>query len=116
MCQLSVREASAADLSDDRGDELRLERGLEGATLRDGQHPGQLVRRGLLGHAITSCIRRWVCGFAYKTAWQMDARAASAAIRLHGGIGYTRHKPFEHIYRNHTGRVARAPASVLTAV
>ena len=46
----------------------------------------------------------------------MDARAASAAIRLHGGIGYTRHKPFEHIYRNHTGRVARAPASVLTAV
>jgi hypothetical protein len=69
MCQLSVREASAADLSDDRGDELRLERGLEGATLRDGQHPGQLVRRGLLGHAITSCIRRWAtamlrCGVA----------------------------------------------------
>jgi alkylation response protein AidB-like acyl-CoA dehydrogenase len=27
--------------------------------------------------------------------------AADLAIQVHGGIGYTRHKPFEHIYRHH---------------
>jgi alkylation response protein AidB-like acyl-CoA dehydrogenase len=59
----------------------------------------------------------------YKTAWLMDQRhhmdvsdrvsmcnyranrlvcdAADQAIQVHGGIGYTRHKPFEHIYRHH---------------
>ncbi len=59
----------------------------------------------------------------YKTAWQMDRAhhmdvtdkvsmcnyranrlvcdAADRAIQVHGGIGYTRHKPFEHIYRHH---------------
>jgi len=59
----------------------------------------------------------------YKTAWQMDRKghmdisdrvsmcnyranrlvcdAADTAIQVHGGIGYTRHKPFEHIYRHH---------------
>lgn len=63
----------------------------------------------------------------YKTAWHMDqmpkpevARrlsdkiamcnyranrlvcdAADRAMQVHGGIGYSRHKPFEHIYRHH---------------
>ncbi len=59
----------------------------------------------------------------YKTAWQLDREhhmdvtdkvsmcnyranrlvcdAADRAIQVHGGIGYTRHKPFEHIYRHH---------------
>jgi alkylation response protein AidB-like acyl-CoA dehydrogenase len=59
----------------------------------------------------------------YKTAWQLDhgdhmdvtdkvsmcnyranrlaVNAADTAIQVHGGIGYTRHKPFEHIYRHH---------------
>ena len=59
----------------------------------------------------------------YKTAWQLDHEhhmdvtdkvsmcnyranrlvcdAADQAIQVHGGIGYTRHKPFEHIYRHH---------------
>jgi len=59
----------------------------------------------------------------YKTAWQLDrgeamdisdkvsmcnyranrlvCNAADTAIQVHGGIGYTRHKPFEHIYRHH---------------
>ena len=27
--------------------------------------------------------------------------AADRAIQVHGGIGYTRHLPFEHIYRHH---------------
>ena len=63
----------------------------------------------------------------YKTAWQMDrlppreiewqlsdkvsmcnywanrlcCEAADQAMQIHGGIGYSRHKPFEHIYRHH---------------
>jgi alkylation response protein AidB-like acyl-CoA dehydrogenase len=62
-----------------------------------------------------------------KTAWQMDhmphkeverqlsdkvsmcnywgnrlcCEAADRAMQIHGGIGYSRHKPFEHIYRHH---------------
>jgi alkylation response protein AidB-like acyl-CoA dehydrogenase len=61
-----------------------------------------------------------------KTAWEMDripqrervlisdrvsmcnyranrlvCEAADQAIQTHGGIGYTRHMPFEHIYRHH---------------
>lgn len=62
-----------------------------------------------------------------QTAWQMDqmphpevekrisdkvsmcnywanrlcCEAADRAIQVHGGIGYSRHKPFEHIYRHH---------------
>jgi len=62
-----------------------------------------------------------------KTAWEMDqmtqaqvehtlsdkvsmcnywanrlcGQAADRAIQVHGGIGYSRHKPFEHIYRHH---------------
>jgi acyl-CoA dehydrogenase len=63
----------------------------------------------------------------FKTAWEMDqmpkpevekrlsdkvsmcnyyanrlcCEAADRAIQVHGGIGYSRHKPFEHIYRHH---------------
>ncbi len=63
----------------------------------------------------------------YQTAWQMDqmskpevarklsdrvsmcnyranrlvCEAADRAMQVHGGIGYSRHKPFEHIYRHH---------------
>jgi acyl-CoA dehydrogenase len=65
----------------------------------------------------------------YKTAWQMDQAggastsaklsvsdkvsmvnyrsnrlacdAADRAIQVHGGLGYTRHQPFEYIYRHH---------------
>jgi acyl-CoA dehydrogenase len=62
-----------------------------------------------------------------KTAWQMEqmtqaeieqtlsdkvsmcnywanrlcCEAADRAMQVHGGIGYSRHKPFEHIYRHH---------------
>jgi alkylation response protein AidB-like acyl-CoA dehydrogenase len=27
--------------------------------------------------------------------------AADQAMQTHGGMGYSRHKPFEHIYRHH---------------
>ena len=59
----------------------------------------------------------------HKTAWQMDTHgpfsaseqvsmcnywanrlcceAADRAMQVHGGLGYSRHKPFEHIYRHH---------------
>ena len=62
-----------------------------------------------------------------KTAWEMDqmtkpevekrlsdkvsmcnywsnrlvCEAADQAMQVHGGLGYSRHKPFEHIYRHH---------------
>lgn len=64
-----------------------------------------------------------VRNLVYKTAWSLDredhmditdkvsmcnyranrlvCNAADQAIQVHGGIGYTRHKPFEHIYRHH---------------
>ena len=32
---------------------------------------------------------------------RLVCNAADQAIQVHGGIGYTRHKPFEHIYRHH---------------
>lgn len=59
----------------------------------------------------------------HKTAWLMDQQgafsqsdkvsmcnywsnrlcceAADRAMQVHGGLGYSRHKPFEHIYRHH---------------
>jgi alkylation response protein AidB-like acyl-CoA dehydrogenase len=59
----------------------------------------------------------------HKTAWRMDTEgvfnasrevsmcnyqanrlcceAADTAMQVHGGLGYSRHKPFEHIYRHH---------------
>jgi acyl-CoA dehydrogenase len=63
----------------------------------------------------------------YQTAWRMDqmskpdvarhlsdqvsmcnyranrlvCEAADRAMQVHGGMGYSRHKPFEHIYRHH---------------
>ncbi|MGE0231574.1 MAG: acyl-CoA dehydrogenase family protein [Flavobacteriaceae bacterium] len=61
--------------------------------------------------------------FIFRTAWMMDqvdpvqisdlvsmcnfkannlvCKAADMAIQTHGGVGYSRHKPFEHIYRHH---------------
>jgi acyl-CoA dehydrogenase len=32
---------------------------------------------------------------------RMCCEAADRAMQIHGGIGYSRHKPFEHIYRHH---------------
>jgi acyl-CoA dehydrogenase len=61
--------------------------------------------------------------FVFKTAWDLDrseaavvspqvsianyranrlvCRAADYAMQVHGGMGYSRAKPFEHIYRHH---------------
>jgi len=35
------------------------------------------------------------------TANNLVCRAADQAMQVHGGVGYSRHKPFEHIYRHH---------------
>jgi alkylation response protein AidB-like acyl-CoA dehydrogenase len=32
---------------------------------------------------------------------RLCGEAANRAMQVHGGIGYSRHKPFEHIYRHH---------------
>lgn len=32
---------------------------------------------------------------------RLVCQAADQAMQIHGGIGYSRHKPFEHIYRHH---------------
>ena len=32
---------------------------------------------------------------------RLCCEAADRAMQIHGGIGYSRHKPFEHIYRHH---------------
>ena len=64
-----------------------------------------------------------VRALVHKTAWRMDkygamaaseqvsmcnyqsnqlcCEAADFAMQVHGGLGYSRHKPFEHIYRHH---------------
>ena len=70
-------------------------------------------------HAECEVIRNYV----FRTAWKMDrqdpatmsdevsicnylannlvCRAADFAMQVHGGLGYSRHMPFEHIYRHH---------------
>ncbi len=35
------------------------------------------------------------------TANRLCCDAADQAMQVHGGLGYSRHKPFEHIYRHH---------------
>ncbi len=64
-----------------------------------------------------------VRNLVYKTAWQLDQEhhmdvtdkvsmcnyranrlvcdAADQAMQVHGGVGYSRHQPFEHIFRHH---------------
>jgi alkylation response protein AidB-like acyl-CoA dehydrogenase len=39
-----------------------------------------------------------MCNFR---ANRLVCEAADRAMQVHGGIGYTRAKPFEHIYRHH---------------
>ncbi|MCO1654060.1 acyl-CoA dehydrogenase family protein [Pseudonocardia humida] len=70
-------------------------------------------------HAEAEMLRALI----HRTAWSMDTEgafsqseqvsicnyrgnrlccdAADRAMQVHGGLGYSRHKPFEHIYRHH---------------
>jgi acyl-CoA dehydrogenase len=56
------------------------------AQMDDVEHPVQITDR------VSMCNYR---------ANRLVCEAADRAIQVHGGIGYTRHKPFEHIYRHH---------------
>ena len=43
-------------------------------------------------------------------ASRLCCEAADRAMQVHGGLGYSRHKPFEHIYRHHRRyRITEAP-------
>jgi alkylation response protein AidB-like acyl-CoA dehydrogenase len=45
-----------------------------------------------VGHKVSMCNYR---------ANRLVCDAADRAMQVHGGIGYSRHEPFEHIYRHH---------------
>ncbi len=45
-----------------------------------------------IGHRVSMCNYR---------ANRLVCDAADRAMQLHGGLGYSRHEPFEHIYRHH---------------
>jgi len=86
-----------------------------------------LYPRAVGDHGELQTEAEMVRNLIYKTAWQMDrmskpdvapkisdkvamcnyranrlvCEAADRAMQIHGGIGYSRHKPFEHIYRHH---------------
>ncbi|WP_134765649.1 acyl-CoA dehydrogenase family protein [Nocardioides sp. 1609] len=45
-----------------------------------------------VGHLVSMCNYR---------ANRLVCEAADRAMQVHGGLGYTRHEPFEHIYRHH---------------
>jgi acyl-CoA dehydrogenase len=84
----------------------------------------QAIQWPLVEHQTEAAMLR---ALIHKTAWEMDqmskpevaeklsdkvamcnyranrlvCEAADRAMQVHGGLGYSRHKPFEHIYRHH---------------
>ncbi|MCW2816130.1 MAG: putative acyl-CoA dehydrogenase [Nocardioides sp.] len=115
-----IRQAAsslgAAQFCIDRSVAYTQERRLFGQQLRDYQGiQWQLVELQTEAELVRNTIMR--------TAWQMDAHgrtsvsdkvsmvnvrgnrlacdAADRAMQIHGGVGYSRHLPFEHIYRHH---------------
>jgi alkylation response protein AidB-like acyl-CoA dehydrogenase len=115
-----IRQAAsslgAAQFCVDRSVAYAEQRRVFGTALRDYQGlQWQLVELHTEAELVRSAIMR--------TAWLMDQRgrtsvtdkvsmvnvranrlacdAADRAMQIHGGVGYTRHVPFEHIYRHH---------------
>jgi alkylation response protein AidB-like acyl-CoA dehydrogenase len=115
-----IRQAAsslgAAQFCIDRSVAYTEERILFGQKMRDYQGiQWQLVELQTEAELIRNTIQ--------KTAWEMDVlgktavsdkiamvnvrgnqlacNAADRAMQVHGGVGYTRHVPFEHIYRHH---------------
>ncbi|MEZ5726813.1 MAG: acyl-CoA dehydrogenase family protein [Burkholderiaceae bacterium] len=119
-----TRTASARRLPAWGGELLHCrERGLcaHESPARRGAEPGDPVPVGGTRHPGRDAAPAHSC-----TAWEMDrmpklevehrlrpasmcnywanrlcCEAADRAMQVHGGIGYSRHKPFEHIYRHH---------------
>lgn len=115
-----IRQAAsslgAAQFCIDKAIEYTEERKLFGQQMRDYQGiQWQLVELQTEAELVRNTIM--------KTAWEMDERgktavsdkvamvnvrgnrlacdAADRAMQIHGGVGYSRHYPFEHIYRHH---------------
>jgi acyl-CoA dehydrogenase len=115
-----IRQAAsslgAAQFCIDRSIAYTEERRLFGQQLRDYQGiQWQLVELQTEAELVRNTILR--------TAWEMDERgktsvsdkvamvnvrgnrlacdAADRAMQIHGGVGYSRHQPFEFIYRHH---------------
>jgi acyl-CoA dehydrogenase len=115
-----IRQAAsslgAAQFCIDRSIAYTEERRLFGQQMRDYQGvQWQLVELQTEAELVRNTIMR--------TAWEMDERgktavsdkvamvnvrgnrlacdAADRAMQIHGGVGYSRHYPFEHIYRHH---------------
>jgi alkylation response protein AidB-like acyl-CoA dehydrogenase len=115
-----IRQAAsslgAAQFCIDRSMAYVEEREVFGTKLRDYQGiQWQLVELQTEAELVRNTIQ--------KTAWMMDEHgrtsvsdkiamvnvrgnrlacdAADRAMQIHGGVGYTRHVPFEHIYRHH---------------
>nr|WP_235947998.1 acyl-CoA dehydrogenase [Candidatus Frankia alpina] len=115
-----IRQAAsslgAAQFCVDRSVQYTDERRLFGGRMRDYQGiQWQLVELQTEAELVRNTL--------YKTAWEMDVRgrtavsdkvamvnvrgnrlacdAADRAMQIHGGVGYSRHYPFEYIYRHH---------------
>lgn len=115
-----IRQAAsslgAAQFCIDRSIEYTEERSLFGQQMRNYQGlQWQLVELQTEAELVRNTIM--------KTAWEMDVHgktavsdkvsmvnvrgnqlacnAADRAMQIHGGVGYSRHYPFEHIYRHH---------------
>jgi alkylation response protein AidB-like acyl-CoA dehydrogenase len=115
-----IRQAAsslgAAQFCVDRSIAYTEERQLFGQKMREYQGlQWQLVELQTEAELVRNTIQR--------TAWEMDVHgrtsvsakvamcnvrgnqlacnAADRAMQIHGGLGYTRHVPFEHIYRHH---------------
>jgi alkylation response protein AidB-like acyl-CoA dehydrogenase len=115
-----IRQAAsslgAAQFCVDQSVRYTNERSLFGERMRDYQGiQWQLVELQTEAELVRNTL--------YKTAWEMDVHgrtavsdkvamvnvrgnrlacaAADRAMQVHGGVGYSRHYPFEHIYRHH---------------
>jgi acyl-CoA dehydrogenase len=65
---------------------------LRGLVRRTAAEMDELGGGGAVSDKVSMCNYR---------ANRLVCEAADRAIQVHGGIGYTRSKPFEHIYRHH---------------
>ena len=53
------------------------------------------------GHATAPSRSEQGVSMCNYTANRLCCDAADRAMQVHGGLGYSRHEPFEHIYRHH---------------
>ena len=104
--------------------EFCLDRAIEYAKVRKPFGKALATNQGVqfpIVELVTQC--EMLRALIQKTAWQMDkygafsvsdkvsmcnywsnrlcCEAADRAMQVHGGMGYSRHTPFEHIYRHH---------------